>query len=81
MSQTAYPLKTDDVKLVVAQFGKAAFAERTEIHADGCQHIAKAIRHDDLPEGFGPDDGYGDDYYDVAPCARGSRTRNKLVFA
>lgn len=45
---------------------------QTEIHAQGCQHAAKADRVITVEEGKEPhaNDGYGDDWYKVAPCAR-----------
>lgn len=68
MSRLDYPLK-DGQQLAILNFEDC---RQTEIHAEGCKHAAKASRVSPVTPGKEPHekDGYGDDWYHVAPCAR-----------
>jgi hypothetical protein len=65
MSHLDHPIKA--AKVSVLNF---ADSRTTELHAAGCAHEAKAKRVSALDEAPSADDGYADDWYHVAPCAR-----------
>ncbi len=65
MSHLDHPVKA--ARVTILNFTDS---RQTEIHAEGCAHEGKASRvHIPIikPD---PNDGYGDDWYHVAPCAR-----------
>lgn len=67
MSHLDHPVKAP--RLAILNFSDC---RQTEIHALGCQHAAKANYVREIEQGEEPhaNDGYGDDWYHVAPCAR-----------
>ena len=68
MSNLDFPIKAAEVSILNFPDHRP-----TEIHAVGCKHEAKAsriLRVPALSEAPSPNDGYGDDWYHVAPCAR-----------
>lgn len=70
MSHLDFAIKVDKVSVVTTK------NYETEIHAQGCAHEAKALDvsvRSKLPTS---DDGYDDDWYHVAPCARKSPRKN-----
>jgi len=67
MSNLDFPVKAEEVSIL-----NFPDCRMTEIHASGCKHEGKAksvrpVAADRVPS---PNDGYGDDWYHVAPCAR-----------
>lgn len=67
MSHLTHPIKVARVAIL-----NYTDCHTTEIHALGCQHAAKASRVSEVAVGQEPSpmDGYSDDWYKVAPCAR-----------
>lgn len=64
MSQLSHPVKAERVSIVTTK------DHATELHAEGCAHEAKALRVSVQNVVPSVDDGYEDDWYYVAPCAR-----------
>lgn len=70
MSHLTHPIKADRVARL-----NYWDCRQTEIHKLGCAHATKVNlikTADEIPQGEEPreDDGYADDWYKVAPCAR-----------
>lgn len=65
MSHLSHPIKAK--KVTILNF---ADSRQTEVHAAGCAHEAKAVQVYAMDPAPSADDGYGDDWYKVAPCAR-----------
>ena len=71
MSNFSHPVKAAAVSVAYPATGKQA--GYAVLHATGCNHLSRRANYgDSLPLETVPnaDDGYSDDYYEVAPCAR-----------
>lgn len=67
MSNFTHPVKPGRIAIV-----NFSDSRQTEIHALGCRHTLKGNHVHEVPAGEEPTptDGYADDWYKVAPCAR-----------
>lgn len=65
MSNLDFQIKAEKVSIL-----NFADSRQTEIHAQGCAHEKKASRIHVLAAAPSITDGYTDDWYHVAPCAR-----------
>ena len=71
MSQFShYPLQ--EIPLVIAYPSAGPHESYAVVHAAGCAHTHRASTQvtKTLIRDLSPEDGYDDDYYVVAPCAR-----------
>jgi hypothetical protein len=71
VSNLSHPIATDG-GVVIVNFEDS---RQTEIHARGCKHALKGYWVIEREPGTEPTphDGYDDDWYKVAPCARKAR--------
>lgn len=67
MSHLSHPVKAESIAIFNFEDCRT-----TEIHKQGCKHGTKACRVHEVMFGQEPheNDGYSDDWYHVAPCAR-----------